>query len=1408
MPLSVEEYRVAQRYMIAKKSLTESQNGEGGVEIIENKPYTDGPGGSGQYTFKKYHLGSNLPSWIASLMPKNALEVHEEGWNAYPYTKTMFSIPFVNKFHIDIETVYKEGNGTELNNALDLNKSDLSQREVININILTTKPVYPSHREYNAEEDPLVYVSKRTSRGPLCEGWENEHKPIMCAYKVCRVNFKYWGLQGKLENFIADVGLKRTIVSAHRQAWCWQDEWVDLTIDDVLVMEREAQRELALVFAQPGEWNVGDLAGDIKEHAATDVAVVREVVDDRNILESTKGALERRNTNLSILESIADRRDSSECLEAEEANGSDDCLDNSMSDSEEEYWLASEKFQDDMSTSEYGGSFDTESPYRDELSDTAVHAHANKHTAPTQAPLKRNIVIIAISPPLISTEANREDDWKSEYMAFKRTVKSVCESHYSGVGIQQGIEYVPLCGDPLLSKRLALMLRGLSKSNETINTCPSALTILAVSSPEYDAKLQAMVHVWNNTMQPFVSFDRQGGSISMVCDRVTGLLMYDILARPLLCDQLIMPLDYFFTLGVPIGLVLTHRFLLAMGEKTTPPSHTHCTSIPTRVATEQRCTSLSPPQASVAQCSLTNTHPHMLIQDRHTLKLPRCRAFLNVFHSADPLGYRVEDAMLRTSRLYESEYFACNGCMSMNVDLNVDRATNCLSVNTNPFNVPLYRRFPYGCDAPGPAYICANRTTGCSVRTSLGKLKSPSISSCISSPSNSVLAGYTEEDTVGESPGGGLQTGIPRNVSFKNLSDSCPTDLSSRMNRKYMNSSNIPSKTETALITQHPPNEGNEFLCKSMERQFQLQQGRMPSVFVPDSHSIQGTNNCLEIPARMDYELESPNGVNHMTPYALLWATQGSYWTSEDFAALFLRQVVPDCANNYKKNEGTLARNVVKFTPFVPSEAVTSWLKSRSRLVVANGSKPHHRARDVLVKIGRAQVLKAKFSYGNVYSELVGEQVEVFILSEPPHGKWRSFGTVMTVARGKATIELPDSGSLPVGNYPVTFLVKADHTIAECQLVVVKPKTEVVIFSVDGAFAANFSMSGTDPKVQAMSVDVVRAWSAKGYLIVYISSRPDMQYFNVVNWLGRHNFPFGSVHICGAVHARGRSAFKGHYIKRLVDDNELVVCAAYGSAKDISSYKHIQVPHKAIYIHGKGSLSSSIKYLPDGFTVNHLEKVLQMRASMNCTASKKSVSIARRKLDSLALKPSSRSEKSFAPRGLVPKISSFSTSRRHPNTAPILADRNPFMSQNETVKSLSLSSTSSVMSRYEMLPPINSSGQRQGKEEFLWFRNELRTNLFSDLDIDKDRWDTLARVAPGEGSASSSSTIESRNERSRLFNMSFQSRKESIGRKFRLRARSLSSRDMQSKDELVKTHALVRYASTSVFTETPEESDS
>lgn len=43
------------------------------------------------------------------------------------------------------------------------------------------------------------------------------------------------------------------MVRAHRQAWCWQDEWYGLTMENIRALEREVQLMLSRKMAQYAE---------------------------------------------------------------------------------------------------------------------------------------------------------------------------------------------------------------------------------------------------------------------------------------------------------------------------------------------------------------------------------------------------------------------------------------------------------------------------------------------------------------------------------------------------------------------------------------------------------------------------------------------------------------------------------------------------------------------------------------------------------------------------------------------------------------------------------------------------------------------------------------------------------------------------------------------------------------------------------------------------------------------------------------------------------------------------------------------------------------------------------------------------------------------------------------------------
>jgi hypothetical protein len=246
MPLGVDEYRIAQLYMIAKKSRLESEGEGSGVEIITNKPYKDGPGGDGQYTDKHYHIAAHLPVWLRGFLPKSLSTIREEAWNAYPYSKNLICTPYMDRFSIEMESKYLVG-GTKQDNVFGLNDEQLSERTIDIVDFVNDF----SGADNIEEENPLTYVSAKTKRGPLDKNWleayetgDKSENEFMCVYKICRVNFERWPIQYKVEQFIHDY-VRKTLVRAHRQAWAWQDEWHGLTMDEIRQMERETQECLA-----------------------------------------------------------------------------------------------------------------------------------------------------------------------------------------------------------------------------------------------------------------------------------------------------------------------------------------------------------------------------------------------------------------------------------------------------------------------------------------------------------------------------------------------------------------------------------------------------------------------------------------------------------------------------------------------------------------------------------------------------------------------------------------------------------------------------------------------------------------------------------------------------------------------------------------------------------------------------------------------------------------------------------------------------------------------------------------------------------------------------------------------------------------------------------------------------------
>ena len=146
-------------------------------------------------------------------------------------------------------------------------------------------------------------------RGPLTADWFEQMKKsdrkdsIMCAYKLCRVEFRYWGMQSKCERFIYEIALRKTILRAHRQAWCWQDEYQGLTLADIRRLEDETQYELNKRMANFQNTHLS-IDNTNTHPTTTEAAAIDETHASLTVRHSQQTSIDNLNANRSRINSF------------------------------------------------------------------------------------------------------------------------------------------------------------------------------------------------------------------------------------------------------------------------------------------------------------------------------------------------------------------------------------------------------------------------------------------------------------------------------------------------------------------------------------------------------------------------------------------------------------------------------------------------------------------------------------------------------------------------------------------------------------------------------------------------------------------------------------------------------------------------------------------------------------------------------------------------------------------------------------------------------------------------------------------------------------------------------------------------------------------------------------------------
>ncbi|XP_030273934.1 membrane-associated phosphatidylinositol transfer protein 2-like isoform X3 [Sparus aurata] len=1278
MPMSVEEYRIAQLYMIQKKSREESCGEGSGVEILENKPYTDGPGGTGQYTHKVYHIGMHIPSWFRSILPKAALRVEEESWNAYPYTRTRYTCPFVEKFSIDIETYYKPDTGNQAD-VFNLSAAEKRQRTIGPDPIdIVTDPIPP--HEYKAEEDTRLYKSAKTQRGPLRDDWIEEYNnnpgktPIMCAYKLCKVEFRYWGMQSKIERFIHDVGLRKVMVRAHRQAWCWQDEWYGLTMEDIRQLELETQLALATKMAQfsqaeeATEANGGAPSPDKEQEAkeaissieAEEVVVSQggETLQPRGVLtkqwstssrssRSSKRGVSPSRHSISEwrMQSIA--RDSEESSDEEFFDAHED-----LSDGEEVLpkEIAKWNSNDLMDKIEAAEAEETPGELFKEMTldyeRAASEERLDEESSSQQClqPSKIHVLILVLhGGNILDTGGGDQNSKQADVNTISTAFDTVMRVHYPAALGRIAIRLVPC---PAICAEAFSLVSNLSPysydegclSSSQDHIPLAALPLLATSAPQYQEAMATVIARANQVFADFIkSLDGAAfsGQVCLIGDCVGGILGFDALCSS---NQTVNESQNSSRRGSVVSVqdqdLLSPGIIVNSGHGSASPTlegsrHLSRSNIDIpRAGTGDDNKRQLPRKRSDSstyevdtikqhQAFLTSLHSSVLRNDTVSRRSssstmldggslgkfdfevsdfflfgsplglvlalrktvipmldvaqlrPACQQVYNLFHPADPSASRLEPLLERKFHLLP------------------------------PFNVPRYQRFPLG---DGNSALLAD------VVQSHGGVFMDS-----SYPSSPVTGPLSRgQRRASEVSIASQVSGMADSYTASNIANTNSYQIN--QSKKFSLLSQLALSSQTKFFLKSPPKSRKKagagqaagfpdaHLAAELDSEAETSEGQSPlgqyenclspglDFAISDLVSLDSQAEVEQVAARwwgtkrLDFALYCPDALTAFPTVALPHLFHASYWESTDVVSFLLRQVMRHENSSILELDG---KEVSEFTPSKPRE---KWLRKRTHVKIRNVTA-NHRVNDAVFTEDSQQVVTGRFMYGPLdMVTLAGEKVDLHIMTQPPSGEWVYFNTEVTNSSGRVSFVIPDDRRLGIGVYPVKMVVRGDHTFADSYLTVIPRGTEFVVFSIDGSFAASVSIMGSDPKVRAGAVDVVRHWQDLGYLIIYVTGRPDMQKQRVVAWLSQHNFPHGIVSFCdGLVHDPLRH--KANFLKTLTEAH-LKIFAGYGSTKDISVYTAIGLPSSQIYIVGRPSkkMQHQCQFITEGYAA-HLSQL-------------------------------------------------------------------------------------------------------------------------------------------------------------------------------------------------------------------------
>jgi len=202
---------------------------------------------------------------------------------------------------------------------------------------------------------------------------------------------------------------------------------------------------------------------------------------------------------------------------------------------------------------------------------------------------------------------------------------------------------------------------------------------------------------------------------------------------------------------------------------------------------------------------------------------------------------------------------------------------------------------------------------------------------------------------------------------------------------------------------------------------------------------------------------------------------------------------------------------------------------------------------------------------------LAGENVGLWYY-DPDAKAWQALGRTTTDAAGG--YDLPATGFTAPNGRPVYAVLEADASCAAHFDFLYPAGTKVVVSDIDGTLTLSdnellFQVPDASyvPKPMGAAPQLMQAWAAKRYPVIYLTARGNVLRAETRRWLDDLAFPGGA--LISQTSNAAADVYKAVWLNRMIHDFGWTVVAAYGNAQtDIAAYETAGIAKDRTFIVG------------------------------------------------------------------------------------------------------------------------------------------------------------------------------------------------------------------------------------------------